>query len=548
MTQQSPTAPADAGVFDDAPSSADDLIHWLERKYARHGEDEDRQAAEILRRLAAQPPVHDPSARVAAGKVQAKRLLKRVKKDGPLAPTALHEALEVVAHLHGYPHWQAMAATRPDRSPPVASQAEAKAFPDGGSPTPDAPMGHRAVKIDPQTHVASLIEWFSRRLAQGAPTVLVTPHFQALKDALPASPLVSFVSVETQMKTTLFWNPNDLQTLPPRDVNALLPLLGFHGPAFSESKEAELLQSSLSRLNLQRRPWDIPLKGVYPPMEPSKPLDGSAPDGDRGRLRDDGDDDFSDPSDDYFFRRFEDPAFYEVDARKLRMISQAAQDFLSHRLTKLESNDDIPIAVAVAALREGGFHSDAVQLEEKDFLPFGSISAHVIRGNGKHPGFPALHQALKAWDHYDLSCTFVPPQTPLLVLEVAPERLNLRRSATERWAMAAFFARRAFFREELSRMASSLSRLAYRDPAAFAWLSNEDRAAVTAHAAGASRNGVVFLDEMDGPLFSSAVKRMTEGLIDDFSDCGVGVWTAVEQPNDVLSDRGLFPGHQGFGD
>jgi hypothetical protein len=55
-----PPAPQRLAQGDDEFSlSAEELAVWLDRKYARHGEDEDRQAAAMLRKLSTQPPHHD---------------------------------------------------------------------------------------------------------------------------------------------------------------------------------------------------------------------------------------------------------------------------------------------------------------------------------------------------------------------------------------------------------------------------------------------------------------------------------------------------------
>lgn len=102
----SPT-PQQESLFDWDENTPEHLVTWLERQYARHREAEDLQAAQLLKRLLAEraaPP--DEQARLEAGKKQAKRLLK-LAKQGPLELTALHQAQDVVARLHGYPDWQA---------------------------------------------------------------------------------------------------------------------------------------------------------------------------------------------------------------------------------------------------------------------------------------------------------------------------------------------------------------------------------------------------------------------------------------------------------
>ena len=66
----------------------------------------------MLRKLA-QAQRDEPKRMVEAAKKQAKRLLKLAKATpDTLKITALHEAQEIVAKLHGYPNWKAMAGKR----------------------------------------------------------------------------------------------------------------------------------------------------------------------------------------------------------------------------------------------------------------------------------------------------------------------------------------------------------------------------------------------------------------------------------------------------
>jgi hypothetical protein len=99
--------------FDWSENTPEEMVTWLERQHARHGEEEDYQAAQLLKQLlaerAASPAPVNEQARLDAGKKQAKRLLKMARQ-GTLEVTALHQAQDVVARLHGYPDWQAWAA------------------------------------------------------------------------------------------------------------------------------------------------------------------------------------------------------------------------------------------------------------------------------------------------------------------------------------------------------------------------------------------------------------------------------------------------------
>jgi len=54
-------------IDDDFNQSPEDLAIWLDRKYARHGEDEDRQAAAMLRQYAALTAAQQQGQAVACG-------------------------------------------------------------------------------------------------------------------------------------------------------------------------------------------------------------------------------------------------------------------------------------------------------------------------------------------------------------------------------------------------------------------------------------------------------------------------------------------------
>lgn len=101
--------PQQESLFHWTDNTPDDLVLWLERQHARHGEEEDLQAAQLLKHLlaerAASPAPLNEQARLDAGKKQAKRLLKMARQ-GELNLTALHQAQDAVARLHGYPDWQ----------------------------------------------------------------------------------------------------------------------------------------------------------------------------------------------------------------------------------------------------------------------------------------------------------------------------------------------------------------------------------------------------------------------------------------------------------
>ena len=111
--------PQQDSLFDWADNTPQDLVTRLERKYARHGEEEDLQAAQLLKQLlaerAASPAPVNEQTRLDAGKKQAKRLFKMARQ-GELNLTALHQAQDAVARLHGYPDWQTW-AERVTKSP-----------------------------------------------------------------------------------------------------------------------------------------------------------------------------------------------------------------------------------------------------------------------------------------------------------------------------------------------------------------------------------------------------------------------------------------------
>lgn len=228
-----PSAQAPDGF--DSPSTPEQLVAWLEAKHARHGEAEDLQAAQLLRQLPIQQlphqsvsspsltPENNERAIVAGAKKQAKRLLK-LTKESPLQLTALNQALEVVAKLHGYPHWQAMATSVPSLSlasdAPLSGKAaalqNAPTLASKATPTHPSVVSHLA--YDPLDPLAA----FSDPQDLPAGTRILTSNFQALQEKWKGHKGVQFFSVSDQFQLPFLCCPLGSTSMLPKQVSLFL--------------------------------------------------------------------------------------------------------------------------------------------------------------------------------------------------------------------------------------------------------------------------------------------------------------------------------------
>lgn len=196
--------------FNQSPQA---LIQWLEAKYQRHHEDEDRQAAELLKKLIAEKPADNSRAIASGAKRQAKRLLK-LSKERPLKLTALNEALEVVSILHGYPNWQALSTSANPSERTSAYKCERT--------KPSSAAAHKAtishVLINEKSHARDLSAMLS---GQDGIHTLITPHFSRIH----APNSVARVSLDRLSQINPFLSPLGMEKMLPAHRNALSTVL-----------------------------------------------------------------------------------------------------------------------------------------------------------------------------------------------------------------------------------------------------------------------------------------------------------------------------------
>ena len=465
-------------VDTDLSNSPQDLVAWLEKKHARHGEDEDRQAAELLKQLLADKPANGDRALVATCKKQAKRLL-RMTKDGPLKITALNEALGVMAQLHGYPTWDAMA--RSTKPAPEAPQREA----DGGErevPVKPAawPGQTRGMHfhIQPKTHATALQK--ALNLAEPG-SCFITPHAKDLVAGTHRKDVKLVTAKDIGRRSPLLC-PLGTRALLPEHSTLVMRFLNENASrelpygAGTGTNEIQQIQRMLEKWFLETREKN--LDRLWQDHKAKRAAPGDFP-----ALTAEG-----------------------MDQIHGTTVEDAIYDALEKGMTDVAYRIH---ATTVPSLAGFGDFLSNLENWRRD-APHQTIW-HAILNFSLH-----FHQ--EAWD-------FQP--TDVLVIEVDPCEVDAPVDASTRWDGATMIAALHRSSSLMTHKIQHLAEQAYNDPGT--WLkiipAKCREAVVTHHArmANATEKRVVLLDEMDGPIRNERLLYQSMHILNDCPPWGGSV-------------------------
>lgn len=492
-----PSAQAPDGL--DSQATPEQLVAWLEAKHARHGEAEDLQAAQLLRQLLIQQLPHQPvsspiptpenneRAIVTGAKKQAKRLLK-LTKESPLKLTALNQALEVVAKLHGYPNWQAMASSVPPL--PLAPDASvggkalhlqnAPTLASKASPPHGTVVAHLA--YDPSDPLGAFHD--PNHLPAG--TRILTSNFVALQDKWKAHKNVQFLSVSDQFHLPLLCCPLGATSMLPKHVSLFVHTIRTMGD-LSVGFDIDL-RTAIGQAFEQAK--DVPLGFL---VEQGKTVGIPVP-----------------------------------------ALSSKGKALLK-KLPK-----DITAVHASWHLLEAGLMADAWVCH----VAWQPTLAHLENAPA-FPSSPSLRHTLwllrKQFRERDISRKFFNPLVPdVTVFEIDPLELESGTTSAGRWVLSHYLATLMLPSNAVVDLVQNLPTTSYTQPENNQWLAsipaNQRSSVVAFHQEQATQltHSVLWLDALDDPLRSETVMDLVRSLADVSRQRARPLWlSAVTLPRSI---------------
>ncbi len=441
---------------------------------------------------------------VTSAKQQAKRLLRLAKK-GELKVTALSQALEITAQMHGYPNWKAFSQST-GQAPTINAQLggsnqaamvseSADIFDPVSLKMPVAQTNKvQAVRINPPRHLDDLASRMKTVGEKGSSvSSVLTIHFEELRSNMGSGP--AFINLDQILQTNPFLCPLGSDEMLPMHLQMVTEVL-LSVEAVDQKIEQVLSQAMRKAIQIAFRIRGRSDRDIYG-------LSQSLPDG-------------------------------------LSVQAQSLMGESIHKEGAIGSFYEAADRLIEAGLMEDAWKCHVLAMPKTTDL-ITAINSHQFRkflGNNEiHDGQTIkdrLGRIIEKWCFTNHSPWSI-PMDGLAVFEINPQPQKISLPAQARWMLASLMAQYRRLSIEVVNYENNIKQYLYDQTDCGEWMLSVP-VAVRNRVIGWHRKqhvkqlgGVDLMDEMDGPLRSEPINRMLEVQMREARKEGRGVWVATRE-------------------